>query len=420
MAFSLLFSVSLHLCGEQNKQGATKINKTEIYSKTHNTILNIVHIYKDYFPVLGGIENHIRRLAEAQSAAGHNVTVLVTDPVVGNRSSVTRMNGVRVVREARQINVQSAPISRQFAGAVRRETKGADIAHLHAPYPIGEACNLFFGRAKKTVITWHSDIVRQKTLLRVYAPVLRRVIQRADCIVPTSMIYAQTSPWLKPRLGKCRAIPLGVDEAAFHPTRADDTAAQALRASLLARIPSAKMLTISAGRLRYYKGFGDLIRAMPRLPPEVGAVIVGVGPMESEWKTLAQQMGVADRVIFAGEVSDAELPVYYRACDVFVLPANARAEAFGTVILEGMATGLPVVCTDVGSATSWVNQHEQTGYVIQPHDPAALADRIRAFAHAPALRARMGAAARARVEAEFTEQKMIERVEALYRELLGA
>jgi rhamnosyl/mannosyltransferase len=380
--------------------------------------MKIVHIYKDYYPVLGGIENHIRRLAEAQSAAGHAVTVLVTDPVVGNRSSISQMNGVRLAREARQINVQSAPISLQFAGAVRRETNGADIAHLHAPYPIGEACNLFFGRAKKTVITWHSDIVRQKTLLRFYAPLLRRVIARADCIVPTSMVYAQTSPWLKNKLEKCRAIPLGVDEAAFHPASADDTATRDLRASLLARVPSAKMLTISAGRLRYYKGFDDLIRAVAQLPPEVAAVIVGIGPMEAEWKALAAQMGVADRVIFAGEVSDAELPVYYRACDVFVLPANARAEAFGTVILEGMASGLPVVCTDVGSATSWVNQHEQTGYVIAPHDPAALAERIRAFAQAPALRASMGMAARARVKAEFTEAKMIERVEALYHSLV--
>ncbi|HRA01236.1 MAG TPA: glycosyltransferase [Thermoflexales bacterium] len=381
--------------------------------------MKIVHIYKDYYPILGGIENHIRRLAEAQSAAGHTVTVLVTDPVVGNRSSISQMNGVRLVREARQVNVQSAPISMQFAGAVRRETNGADIAHLHAPYPIGEACNLFFGRAKKTVITWHSDIVRQKTLLRAYAPILRQVIARADCIVPTSMVYAQTSPWLKNNVGKCHVIPLGVDDVTFHPASADDAATRDLRASLLARVPSAKMLTISAGRLRYYKGFDDLIRAMPTLPAEVAAVIVGIGPMEAEWKALAQQMGVADRVIFAGEVSDAELPVYYRACDLFVLPANARAEAFGTVILEGMASGLPVVCTDVGSATSWVNQHEQTGYVIAPHDPAALAGRIGAFAQSPALRASMGAAARARVEAEFTEAKMIERVEALYRALIA-
>ncbi|HQX75342.1 MAG TPA: glycosyltransferase, partial [Thermoflexales bacterium] len=190
--------------------------------------MKIVHIYKDYYPILGGIENHIRRLAEAQSAAGHTVTVLVTDPVVGNRSSISQMNGVRLVREARQVNVQSAPISMQFAGAVRRETNGADIAHLHAPYPIGEACNLFFGRAKKTVITWHSDIVRQKTLLRAYAPILRQVIARADCIVPTSMVYAQTSPWLKNNVGKCHVIPLGVDDVTFHPASADDAATRDL------------------------------------------------------------------------------------------------------------------------------------------------------------------------------------------------
>ena len=138
--------------------------------------MRIVHIYKDYFPVFGGIENHIRHVAETQAQRGHEVTVLVTQ-LSGKPTSSEMLNGVHVIKTLRQLNVQSAPISLHFGKQVNLETAGADIAHLHAPYPIGEACNLYFGRARNTIITWHSDIVRQKTLLRVYAPVLRRVIE---------------------------------------------------------------------------------------------------------------------------------------------------------------------------------------------------------------------------------------------------
>ncbi len=136
--------------------------------------MRLLHIYKDYAPVLGGIENHVRDLAEAQAQTGHEVTVLVTQ-IKGAAGSDALVNGVRVVKATRQLNVQSAPIALAFPALVARLSRGMDIAHLHAPYPSGEACNLVFGAARKTIITWHSDIVRQKTLLRLYAPLLRRV-----------------------------------------------------------------------------------------------------------------------------------------------------------------------------------------------------------------------------------------------------
>ncbi|MCS6846338.1 MAG: glycosyltransferase [Anaerolineae bacterium] len=381
--------------------------------------LRIVHIYKDYFPVLGGIENHIRQLAEAQAARGHQVEVLVTS--LRAARAVEMLNGVRVTKAARHLNIQSAPIGFAFPVEVARLTSGADIAHLHAPYPIGEACNLWFGRAKRTVITWHSDIVRQRTLLRLYAPVLRRVIARADAIIPTSEIYARTSPWLRDHLDRCRVAPLGIAVARFG---ADDAERERRRAALRRQLLAAArmaagepLLLLSVGRLRYYKGLDDLIRAMPNLPDAV-AVIVGVGPMEAEWKALAQRLGVSDRVIFAGEVSDELLPDYYYAADLYVIPANSRAEAFGVAILEAMAAGLPVISTEVGTATSWVNRHGVTGLVIPPRDPAAIAQAVGALGDA-ALRRTMGEAARRRVQAEFTLERTIARIEAIYAEVLA-
>ncbi len=382
-------------------------------------MLRIVHIYKDYFPVLGGIENHIRQVAEAQAQHGHRVDVLVTSLNATGRTE--QLNGVRVTKAPRHLNVQSAPISAAFPRAVARLTDGADIAHLHAPYPVGEACNLWFGRAKRTVITWHSDIVRQKALLRLYAPVLRRVVAQANVIVPTSETYARTSPWLRNHLDKCRVVPLGIHTDCFD-TGDDDRSRRraALRSQLLAATHTAlgePLVLLSVGRLRYYKGLDDLIRAMPDLPGVV-AVIVGVGPMEAAWKALAQRLGVADRVIFVGEVSDEALPDYYHAADIYAIPANSRAEAFGIAILEAMASGLPVISTEVGTATSWINQHGATGLVIPPRDPQAIVQAVNALRDA-ALRRTMGEAAQQRVRAEFTLDRMIARIEAVYDEALA-
>jgi rhamnosyl/mannosyltransferase len=381
--------------------------------------LNILHLYKDYAPVLGGIENHMRLLAEAQAARGHRVTVLVTSTTP--HSSIEVMNGVRVIKTGRQVNVQSAPLSAAFPFALRRESALADIAHVHSPYPPGEAFNLWLGRARRTVISWHSDIVRQKTLLRVYGPVLRQVVRRADVIIRSSEIYSRSSPWLLDHLDKCITVPYGIQTARFADSPTLAARAAVLRAQWLATCNSVgetPFILVCVGRLRHYKGFDDLLRALPAAP-NVLAVIVGIGPLEAQLRALAAQLGVSNRVIFAGEASDDELPAYYRAADVFVLPSNSRAEAFGIVILEAMASGLPVISTDVGTATSWINQHPITGLVTPARDPAALARAVETLQGNPALRRQMGEAARQRVQAEFTLDTMIERIEAVYQHALS-
>jgi rhamnosyl/mannosyltransferase len=172
------------------------------------------------------------------------------------------------------------------------------------------------------------------------------------------------------------------------------------------------------GRLRYYKGVDTLLRAMTMLPPEVRLRVVGTGPMLAAWRSLATELGLVDRVAFTDEVPDAALPRYYREATLFVLPANARAEAFGTVLLEAMASGLPCLTTEVGSGTSWVVQDDVTGRVVPPKDPEAMASAIAELLGDPERLREMGRAARARVAAEFTESRMVDRVMAVYEDLV--
>jgi rhamnosyl/mannosyltransferase len=379
--------------------------------------MRIVHIYKDYYPVFGGIENLVRVIAESQAKRGHAVDVLVTQ-IANRKSEIENRNGVRVVKATRQLNIQSTPVAFSFPRLVWELTHNADIVHLHAPYPIGEACNLIFGRGKKTVMSWHSDIVRQKTLLRVYAPILRSVVKRADRILSASEAYARSSPWIKAHLEKVSIVPYGIDPARFIDSEQSIEDIKRLRDRLIPAPLSdpRSMIVLGLGRLRYYKGFDDLIRAVA-LTKNVIGVLVGIGPMEAELKMLASELGVSNRMIFAGEVSDDELPLYYQAADVFALPSNSRAEAFGMVILEAMASGLPILSTEIGTATSWINRHGETGFVVPPQQPDALARAIVQLRDDDALRARMGQAARLRVLSEFTQDKMFERIEEVYRAL---
>ena len=140
--------------------------------------------------------------------------------------------------------------------------------------------------------------------------------------------------------------------------------------------------------------------------------------MESAWRALAEELGVAGRVQFAGDVPAAELPFYYAACDVFVLPSSERSEAFGLVQLEAMAAGKPVVCTELGTGTSFVNVDGETGFVVPARDPRALASAITNLIDDDRLRVQMGAAGRARVQNQFLLKDMVDRVVALYEDLI--
>lgn len=373
--------------------------------------MRILHIYKDYFPILGGIENHIRLLAEASAKRGHEVTALVTSLDRVTRSET--LNAVKLVKTARWLNISSAPLSPAMFGRARTLGREADIVHLHFPYPLGEMAHLFSNTSAKTVITYHSDIVRQKFLLILYRPFLWRILRRADRIIATSPRYIDTSPFISRFREKCSVVPLGIDVNRF--AHVDGVKVQALRTKLQKNPDS--LLLLGLGRLRYYKGFDTMIRALQSLH-SMQFVLVGSGPMENEWRQLAQSLGVSDRVTFAGEVSDADLASYYQAADLFVLPANARAEAFGAVLAEAMAAGLPCVTTEVGSGTSWVVQDGVTGTVVPPRDPRALAEAIERILGDGDTRSKMSHAAAQRARHKFDEQMMIERVLDIYRSLL--
>lgn len=368
--------------------------------------MKILHIYKDYYPVLGGIENHIRLLAEGQAQRGHEVVVLVTN--TARETVIEERNGVRIVKAGRLASISSAPISLSFPWYLVRMRP--DIAHLQFPYPPGEVANWLLGRSRCTVISYQSDVIRQQGWLRLYRPIMWRVLRAADCLIASSPNYVRTSPCLSRLADKCAVIPLGIDVERFQ--RAEEDLVTDIRRRY------GTPLIFFVGRLRYYKGLQYLIRAMDQVPARL--LIAGTGSMQAEWEGgLVQELGLGEKVVFLGDVPDDMLPALYHAADVFVLPASHRSEAYGLVQIEAMASGTPVICTELGTGTSWVNRDGETGLVVPPRDPDALASAIVRMLNDDELRQAMGARAAVRAQEEFSAVTMIEQILALYAELLA-
>lgn len=378
--------------------------------------MRILHVYKDYFPVLGGIENHIRMLAEGQAERGHEVSVLVTSR--DRHTHVEMIGGVRVIFAARLATISSAPVSLSMFRLLAKERP--DIIHLQSPYPWGELSDYIFGRGGGTVLSYQSDIVRQKYLRLLYAPLMRRVLDRVDAIIATSPNYVETSHVLSHYRQKCTVVPLGIDPSRFmkENPRAPSSIEEKGQSGSQMEDSRAGNVILFVGRLRYYKGVGFLLRAMSEVP-NARLVVVGTGPMESEWKSLTQELNLLERVSFAGDVSEADLPAFYESCDVFVLPCSERSEAFGLVQLEAMAAGKPVVSCDVGTGVAWVNENGLTGLTVPPRDPTSLAEAINRLLEDRELAGRMGDAGRKRVLAEFTIGKMIDRVMGVYAQVMS-
>ncbi|HUX88876.1 MAG TPA: glycosyltransferase [Chloroflexota bacterium] len=363
-------------------------------------MLKVLQVYKNYAPMPGGIETYLRQIATGLNRRGRvKVSVLVTAP--GPRTVVDEIDGVRVTRAGRLGEVASTPLSLRLIEQVRQSD--ADILHLHVPYPVGELAALSFAGRRRIVVTYHSDVVRQWWARPLYQPMLRQLLRRADALIATSPAYLKSSAILSHFAAHAEVIPLSVDPARFV---AEESAVAALRQ----RWPEPVVLFV--GRFRSYKGLPILLQAMSGLDARL--ILIGQGPLEAALRAQAVQLGIDERVTFLGDVSDRDLTTYYALAKVFVLPSTQRSEAFGIALLEAMAAGRPVISTELGTGTSWVNQHGKTGFVVPQGDPQALREAIRTLLEDRALAERLGQAGRQRVQQEFSEDRMLESIEGVY------
>lgn len=367
--------------------------------------LHIVYLYKDYWPVMGGIESHLQTLAEGVAASGHRVSVVVCQPQHQMCASCETINGVTIYRVARHIDIASSPFSVQLSSIVRQLQP--DLVHLQMPWPGGDVTLLLCD--VPYVVTYQSDVVRQQRLLLFYAPLLRRTLRRARAIITTSPQYCDTSPWLQPHQQRCSVIPLGI-----HAPAAPDPVRVAFWRE---RFPHGCVLWV--GRMRYYKGLHILMAALVDAPATLHMVLVGDGPMATEITTLVHQYGLESRVHLLGSLADEDVRALHAVARFFVFPSHLRAEAFGLALLEALYAGLPAISCEVGTATSFVNRHQLTGVVVPPADVPALRDALTLLWDEPALCERYAHNAAIWAATQFAATQMVDATIALYQRVIA-
>jgi len=374
--------------------------------------MRVTMVNKYYPPHLGGIEYHVRYLAEALVSFDHaQVRAIVANE--GTETVREFVDGVDVLRLGRAFAYSSTPVAYGMPAAIRLEATRpdpADLLHLHFPYPWGEVSWIRADAGLPTVLTYHSDIVRQKAALAVYSPLLRRFLSKVDLIISGSPNLVEHSEFLQPFAGKCRVVPFGYDLTRYEAT--PDTLARAAKL----REGHTRPIVLFVGRLVYYKGVDVLVRAMTDVDADL--VVIGSGPLEGTMREIAVAGGIADRITFMPPVPDEELVAWYHAADVFCLPSVERSEAFGAVQVEAHACGTPVVSTNLPTGVPFVNEDGVTGLVVPPGDAPALGGALRRLIDDPDLRAKLGAQARDRARTMFTLEAMTSGVMDVYREAL--
>jgi glycosyltransferase involved in cell wall biosynthesis len=368
--------------------------------------LRVLQIGKYFAPSRGGIESHVRDLsAELRKSVDLRV-IVANDRLRRDRENI---DGIDVIRLPCMMTLASAPICPTMIASIRLEK--ADIVHLHLPNPAAAIACLLGRPAGAVVVTWHSDIVRQRKLLRLYRPLERMLLNRCAAIVATSPAYSAGSPVLREHADKCHLISYGIDAEQFDEARVDRSIVDRLRRRFGPRT------ILSVGRLVYYKGIKFLIRAMAYVDAKL--VIIGDGPLRADLEREASSNGLSDRVVFLGEVDD-NLVNYYHASDVFALPSCERSEAFGIVQLEAMASGIPVVNTRIDTGVPYVSRDGVTGFTVEPRSSDEMAAALNRLLDDSELRKKMGRAGRERVVSEFGIAKMAARTLDLYRSVLSS
>lgn len=258
----------------------------------------------------------------------------------------------------------------------------------------------------RTVVTYHSDIVKQKRLMKLYQPLQERFLASVDCIVASSPNYVASSQTLKKYQDKTVVIPFGLEQ---HDVQHDPQRVAHWRETV------GDNFFLFVGAFRYYKGLHILLDAAER--SRLPVVIVGGGPLEAEVRREAQQRGLSN-VVFTGMLNDEDKYILFQLCRGVVFPSHLRSEAFGITLLEGARFARPLISCEIGTGTSFINQDKVSGCVIPPNDSQALVEAMNELWNNEETSNRYGENSRRRFEEMFTAVHMIDAYVNLYTTLL--
>lgn len=368
--------------------------------------MRILHFFKTYLPdSMGGIEQVIFQLCDSTDRLAIDNTVLTLSERPDPEPIKIRQH---VVHQARMdFQLASTGFSYRVFRKFRELAAEADVINYHFPWPFMDVVHFCSAIKKPYVVTYHSDIVRQRHLLTLYRPLMRRFLDGADRIVAASPNYVHTSDVLKNYPDKTRVITYGLNKTSY--PQPDSERMARWKAKLGERF------FLFVGVMRYYKGLHILLDALEGVDYPV--VIVGAGPLEKQLHAQAKALGLRN-LHFLGRLGDEDKVALLELSYAIVFPSHLRSEAFGISLLEGAMFGKPMISSEIGTGTSYINIHAETGLVVPPSNPEAFREAMRTLWENPDQARAMGQKAEARYRQLFTSEEMGRRWVRLYEEML--
>ena len=370
--------------------------------------MKILVVSKYFKPYEGGIETVVYENTRYLVKKGHEVTVIASEHKKGLKKEET-IEGIKVIRVPTWFNLSGAPINPGvFLEVIKRDF---DIAHLHAPNPFNNvlASIALVLKRKPWVVTYHSDIIGRKGLLFgslfwFYKNIIQRyfVLGLAKQVMPTSPQYikiSDTLPFI--RKSKITVIPNGVDLSKFKPSKSKRKQNE----------------VFFVGRLIYYKGLEVLLKAMKKVIeeiPEAHLNIAGSGKLREELEKLTKKLKLEKNVSFLGRISNEEMKKRFNESTVFILPSIHKSEAFGIVILEAMASGCPVITTDISGT---VYAAGKAGIIVKNKSIEELAKAIIKVLKSKRLQEKMSKQGLEHVK-KFQWKNIAEMTEKVYKKVL--
>jgi rhamnosyl/mannosyltransferase len=369
--------------------------------------MKVLHFYKTYYPdSFGGVEQVIYQLACGSAKLGIETTVFALSP--DRQDKVITIGEHTVHRCHSDIQLASTDFSLSAFRRFSELAKMADVVHYHFPWPFMDLVHFVSGHGKPSVVTYHSDIVKQKTLLKLYRPLMSLFLRSVDAIVATSPNYRVTSDVLQQFQAKTEVIPIGLDQALY--PKPNPEKYQFWQSEL------GEQFFLFVGVLRYYKGLHILLEALAL--GDFPTVIVGAGPIEDELKAKALQFGLKN-VRFLGQISEEDKVAILSLSYAIVFPSHLRSEAFGISLLEGAMFGKPMISSEIGTGTSFINSDQETGLVISPASPTDLYKAMAYLWNSPEIAQQMGKKAAERFSHFFRAERMCESYRSLYERILS-
>ena len=372
--------------------------------------MRILQIVK-FYPIRGGIEKVMYDITMGLSQRQVYCDMLCASAEKQKPENLLLNDYARILCVSTWKKVAATMLSPAMIFRLRKINKEYDIIHIHHPDPMACLALFLSGYKGPVVLHWHSDILKQKMLLKLYSPLQNWLLRRAKVIVGTTPVYVQESPFLENIQRKVISVPIGIDEMKPVPGRV---------AQIKERYAGKKII-FSLGRLVEYKGYEYLIKASQKLNDDYIILIGGKGPLQEYLQSLIDELGVRKKVKLLGFIDDKDLPDYFGACDLFCLSSIWKTEAFGIVQIEAMSCGKPVIAMNIPeSGVSWVNINRFSGINVKPEDADALAEAITAVLTDECLYEELARGARRRYETMFTKELMTELCLNLYSGVLDS